>query len=258
MITDSPWQQRILAALFHKGRSTVGQLINLTALTPRHLRHGLGVLIQQNLIFHHTDLDTGVVHYEGNPEACYSLTRFGKILEVVETNYGFRERELVQTLLSLGHTRVGDLVQAFSSRFAHTNGHTNGTHDDATADRIISQSHLHETLARLVQAEIIEPVRPESFRKPADVFHEIRDSVEKTAPGEKATKKKDQLHQETADGYKQYRERSKQLKRQLDQDHGDSGKRRKLENGSRDQRNGHRAIEVNVRISPNLSTRCHY
>lgn len=205
----------------------------------------MGILVQQNLIYHHTDTDNGVTYYEANPDACYNLVRSGKVLDVIECNYGSAERELVQTLMLLGHARVADLVQAFSSRLSKTNGHSNGTHSDAD-EKITSQSQLHQALSRLIQAEIVEPVRPESFRKPTDIFHEIRDDVAKTAPGEKATKKKDQQTQETADRFRQYRDRSKLLKRQLDQDHGLTFKRRKIGNGVGDHHEGGRVVEVNV------------
>jgi hypothetical protein len=145
----------------------------------------------------------------------------------------------------LGHARVADLVHAFSARGAKPNG-VNGHHAD-DAERITSPAHLHQALARMIQAEIVEPVRPESFRKPEDVYLEIRDDVTRTAPGEKATKKKDQQQQETEERFREYQARAKMLKRQLDQDHGPTGKRRKLENGTGSHQDNYHKVEVNVR-----------
>ena len=205
------------------------------------------MLVQQNLVYHHTDADTTITSYEANPDGCYNLVRSGKILDVIESRYGPAERELVQTLMLLGHARVADLAQAFSARGPKVNGHVNGSE----SERITSQSQFHHTLARLVQAEIVEPMRPESFRKPADVYQEIKEDVTKTLPGEKSTKKKDQQLEEMQERYRVYRDQPKMLKRKLDQEHGPAGKRRKLANGHgthRTSTDDHDDLEVNVRI----------
>ncbi|GAB0136679.1 hypothetical protein EsDP_00004973 [Epichloe bromicola] len=222
---------RILVALFTKGRCTISQLVQHTSLGPRHLRNGLGVLIQQTLLYHYTDPDTGVTSYEANSDACYNLVRSGKILEVIDDRYGTAERDLVQTLMQLGHARIADLTHAFTSRAPKTNGHTNGSHESSSG-LIESKDHLNAALARLLQAEILETVRPESFRNPADVYGEIVADVTKIAPGEKASKNKIEMHMQIVEKYKTFRDQSKALKRQLDQSSGPNTKRRRLQNGS--------------------------
>ncbi|KAG5928188.1 hypothetical protein E4U42_001128 [Claviceps africana] len=223
---------RILVALFAKGRCTVSQLVQQTSLSPRHLRNGLGVLIQQNLLYHHTDPDTNVTHYEANSDACYNLVRSGKILDVINDRYGNAERDLVQTLMQLGYARIADLTHAFTSRAPKTNGHTNGSHESSSG-LIESKDHLNAALARLIQAEILETVRPESFRNPAEMFREITADVTQTAPGEKASKNKVETHMQIVERYKNFRDQSKALKRQLDLTAGPNTKRRRLQNGSR-------------------------
>lgn len=199
-----------------------------TSLNPRQLRNGLAVLFQQNLLYTRTDPDTKITTYDANPDACYSLVRSGKILEAIDRQFGPSERELVQTLLQLGHARIHDLSQAFASRNHHANGNTNGSHNGA---RISSTNDLLVALGRLIQADVIETVRPESFRNPVDVFHEIKHDVTKTAPGEKSTKTKTEQHEQILNRWRAYREQGKGLKRQLDQTRGSSAKRRKLYNG---------------------------
>ena len=211
-----------------KGRSSVPQLGQHTSLNPRQLRHGLAVLFQQNLLYTRTDPDTKITTYDANPDACYNLIRSGKILEAVEKQYGPSERELVQTLLQLGHARIHDLSQAFASRNPQINGEANGTHHGGP---ISSVNDLLVALGRLIQADIIETVRPESFRNPVDVFHDIRQDVTKTAPGEKLTKTKTEQHEQILNRWRTYRDQGKSLKRQLDQTRGSSAKRRKLYNG---------------------------
>ena len=224
-------EQRILVALFRKGRSTVLQLVQHTSLGPRYLRNGLSVLIQQNLLYHHTDPDSGNTSYEANSDACYNLIRSGKILEAIESQYGTAERDLVQTLMLLGYAKVADLAQAFASRTPRTNGHTNGSHESSSG-LIETTDELNSVLSRLIRAEIIETVRPASFRNPAEVYREIETEVTKTAPGEKASKNKVEQHVQIVDKFREFRDQSKALKRNLDSSRAPSIKRRKLQNGS--------------------------
>lgn len=223
--------QRVLAALFTKGRSSIAQLAQNTSLSPRHLRNGLGVLIQQNLLFYYTDPDSRVTSYEANSDACYNLVRSGKILQVVESQHGTAGRDLVQTLLLLGYARVADLTHAFGSRAPRSNGHANGTHESASG-LIESEDHLHMVLTRLIQDEIVETVRPDSFRNPAEVLREIEADVTKTAPGEKASRDKMEQHKLIVGRFRAFLDQGRALKRQLDQANGPPTKRRKLQNGN--------------------------
>lgn len=231
MLTTTLSPQRILAALFTKGRSTIAQLAQYTSLPPRYLRNGLSVLIQQNLLYHNTDSDSRGTNYEANPDACYSLVRVGKILEAIESQYGTAERDLVQTLLQLGFARIADLTQAFKGRAPKANGHhTNGSSD--ASGLIDSESHLHAVLGRLIQAEIIETMRADSFRNPREVHREIEQEMTRTAPGEKTTKITGEQQGQIIAKYRTFKEQGKSLKRQLDITRGSTGKRRKLQNGT--------------------------
>lgn len=182
------------------------------------------------MLYTRVDNDTRTTHYDANPDACYSLVRAGKILEFVETQFGTSERDLVQTLLQLGHAKINDLSQAFAARnpFANGNGHVaNGT----TNKLIASEDGLLIGLGRLIQAGIVETVRPESFRNPVDVFHEIKNEATRTNPGEKSTKTKNEQQLQILNNWRKYREQSKIVKRQLDQTRVSAPKRRKLANG---------------------------
>ncbi|EQL00504.1 DNA-directed RNA polymerase III subunit rpc3 [Ophiocordyceps sinensis CO18] len=227
--------QRVLAALLMNGRSSIIQLAQNTSLSPRHLRNGLGVLIQQNLLFYSTDSDTSATSYEANIDACYNLVRSGKILEVVESQHGRAGRDLVQTLLLLGCARVADLTHAFGSRAPNSNpnsnGHANGTHQSGSG-LIESEDHLHMVLTRLIQDEVVETVRPDSLRNPAEVYREIEAEVTKTAPGEKASRNKIEQHMHIVERYQAFRDQSRTLKRQLDKANGPVAKRMKLQNGN--------------------------
>ncbi|KAK2683572.1 RNA polymerase III Rpc82, C -terminal [Fusarium oxysporum f. sp. vasinfectum] len=219
---------RILNALLTKGRSTIAQLAQHTSLTPRYLRNGIAVLIQQNLLYHHTDANTDITYYQADADACYNLVRSGKILNVIENQYGIAERELAQTLMQLGHARIADLSQAFG--------------------------HLNSVLVRLIRAEIVETVRPESFQNPRDVYREIEDEVTKPRPGEKVTKGKIEAQREVIERSRTYRDQSKTLKRQLDMSGGPKPKRRKLVNGATQNGHGYDAPKLN----PNVVVKINY
>ncbi|KAH0523390.1 hypothetical protein TsFJ059_008405 [Trichoderma semiorbis] len=248
---------RILAALFTKGRSTITQLGLYTQLGPRQIRNGLGVLIQQNLLYHHTDADTKRTTYEANPGACYNLVRSGKILEMIESQYGKAERDLVQTLLLLGYARIAELTHAYVSRAPRSNGHANGNGvNGADSGLIESEAELHNVLSHLIRCEIIETVRPQSFRNPSDVYHEIEAEVTKTAPGEKATKTKIDQQRQIMEQYRAFKDQPKALKRQLDQFGGPVTKRRKLGNGLGEE---DRAMEDDMPpLNPNVVVRVNY
>lgn len=187
-------------------------------------------MIQQNLLYHYTDSDGRGTSYEANPDACYCLVRFGKILEALESQYGTAERDLVQTILQLGFARIADLAQAFKGRASKTNGHTNGS-TEANSGLIESETHLNAVLGRLIQAEIIETMRADSFRNPREVYREIEQEVTRTGPGEKISKMTNEQHGQIMSKYRTFKEQGKSLKRQLDITRGTVGKRRKLQNG---------------------------
>lgn len=213
-----------------KGRCTTSQLTQHTTLNTRQLRNGLAVLFQQNLLYTRIDNDSRTTYYDANPDACYNLVRAGKILEFVENQFGTSERDLVQTLLQLGHAKINDLSQAFSARNPFANGGAHGA--NGTSNKLIaSEDGLLIGLGSLIQAGVVETVRPESFRNPVDVFHEIRNEATRTNPGEKATKSKNEQQQQILNNWRKYREQSKTVKRQLDQSRGSAPKRRKLANG---------------------------
>ncbi|PHH66442.1 hypothetical protein CDD81_7497 [Ophiocordyceps australis] len=243
---------RILAVLFAKGRSNINQLAYYTSLLPQHLRNGLGVLIQHSLLFYHVDLSSNVTTYEANLAACYNLVRSGKILEIIDSQYGTAERELVQTLMLLGYARIADLTHAFVSRTPRTNGFA--TDAGAPASGLIeSENHLHLALSRLIQADILETVRPESFRNPTEIYRDIETSVTMTGPGEKASKNKTEQHIQIVERFRAFKEESKALKRHLDRTNGPVTKRRKLQNGTSTSR--HLLAEDAPRLNPNVIVR---
>ncbi|ETS79196.1 hypothetical protein PFICI_09049 [Pestalotiopsis fici W106-1] len=234
---------RIFDVMLSKGRATLKQLGLHTSMNQRLVRHGLAVLIQQNLIFHHTDPDTNITHYDANPEAAYNLVRVGKILDAVHRGYGEEARGLVHQVIVNGHIDVATLMKHKSGGLmngeAHqTNGHVNGTVSEPSTNNEDGHDHSQQTfdtIAHLIAIGILEPLNMRMLQPPDDVRVEIERDVMKEYPtGLRGTKQKNDYNAKTAQIFRAYMDESKRLRRELERDylHLTPGvKRRKLENG---------------------------
>ena len=211
--------QRIFAAMLNRGRAGLAQLAQYTSLTPRQLRHGLAVLLQYDLLYFFVSPDGSTV-YDANPQAAYNLLRTGKILEMVESLHGAGARDVLQSMLALGHTRIADLKEAYRSKIDKwqsskkangvsvngangvngvngtngTNGTTNGNghhaeytngdtphdHHDEQGPEIQSLEQLNSVLCTLVAAEVLEVVNAASFKCFSDRESEAREKVRTT------------------------------------------------------------------------------
>ncbi|KAL2017782.1 hypothetical protein VTK56DRAFT_1645 [Thermocarpiscus australiensis] len=241
---------RIFSALLSKGRSTLPQLAQYTSLTPRQLRHGLAVLLQQNLLFYHLDPDAEFAFYEANADHAYNLIRIGKILEMIDTSFGAPAKDVMQSLLLSGQTRVSDLVAAYQDKIDQASkdavffrenddleGETNGVNGDAQSAKksglvVKSTAHLNSIICRLVEAELVDVVHPKTFESHQDILKMVEKEVmDKYFPsGVKGTKAKVELQEKIAEGLRKVRGESKSLKRKLEQN-GTAAKRRKLFSG---------------------------
>ena len=238
--------QRIFTILLRRGRLSVSDLSRHTHLTPRQLRHGLVVLIQQNLVYHHFDTENRSTFYEGNHDAAYALVRSGKILEIVESRYGVHARDVVQNLFLLGHIKVSDLAGAYESRRKpHINGKGHAPANGISGHpkgHASSAGELDSILARLLQAGLIETVTECMFRSPTDTYnHAEREILQLNFGGStKGGKQKDELKALMKDRLQNIRSngpdwRLKGNKRTLNGDAVDglngASKRRKLSDG---------------------------
>lgn len=189
--------QRIFAALMNKGRSSIPQLIQYTSLNTRQLRHGLVVLVQNNLLY--WKIESGHAVYAPNVDAAYNIARIGKILDMIGAIHGEEEKEVTQNLLSMGHAKVEDLRDAYQAKFkqaarhaAIVNGDANHGDDDEetgsgevrkdskTGLYVKSLEQLDDVLCRLIQAELVGTVTEESFRSLEDRYKAIEDEIIKT------------------------------------------------------------------------------
>jgi DNA-directed RNA polymerase III subunit RPC3 len=175
--------QRIFSTLLHNGRLEIASIIRHTRLTPRQVKRGLAVLIQQHLVFHHSADSDSATAYEADWKGAYSLLRSGKIVQYTHDRFGKLAATAISRLLQLGHCRVRDIAKEVETSLK--NGHnarvdkslpnglgqgqdhkhlTNG-HNDESA----SKPHgVRETLQILAQHGFIRRMRPAYFRSPAD------------------------------------------------------------------------------------------
>lgn len=238
---------RIFAVLLNRGRSSIVQLGQYTSMTPRQLRHGLAVLIQQNLLYYYIDNDTKTATYEANPEPAYNLIRTGKILEMVESAHGASFKDVMQSLLLLGQTRVSDLKAAYEEkikRSAETAQQVNSDLETAEGDAppaakksnlpVKSAAHLNSIICRLAEAELVDVVHGMTFVSPEDIQRDVEERVTrvKFPGGVKGGKGKIEFDEAVAMELCKIRRESKTLKRKLEESGATAAKRRKLLNGA--------------------------
>ena len=237
---------RIFSVLLSRGRSSVGQLGQYTSMTQKQLRHGLAVLIQQNLLYYYVDHDTKTATYEANPDPAYNLIRIGKILEMVESAYGPAVKDVMQSLLLLGQTRVSDLKAAYEGKIRRST--EAAQHASLDADMVDGEAppvakkptlpvksvaQLNSIICRLAEAELVDVVHGLTLVSPEDVYKDVEERVTrvKFPGGVKGGKGKAEFEEAVAMELCKVRRESKSLKRKLE-DSGPAAKRRKLLNGA--------------------------
>jgi len=215
------------------------------SMGPRQLRHGLSVLLQYNLLYWLDD--DGVAIYEANAECAYNLVRTGKILEMIDGSFGAPARDVMQSLLVSGQTRVSDLITAYQEKIEHLNGGAklddgedfsdtdmngvNGGSESAKKPEALikSKAQLNSVICRLVEAELVDVVHAKTFQSPQDILKGVENDVTDTyfPAGVKGGKGKIEFETKVAEGLRKVRGESKSLKRKLEQN-GGAAKRRKI------------------------------
>jgi DNA-directed RNA polymerase III subunit RPC3 len=205
------------------------------------------VLLQHNLLFYHIDPGAEFASYEANADHAYNLARTGKILEMVDTSFGAAAKDVMQSLLLSGQTRISDLVAAYQDKIDHANKTTaligddddfgaepNGVNGDSAGPKkpgrlVRSTAHLNSIICRLVEAEVIDVVHEKTFESSQDILKVVEKEVMDTyfPGGVKGNKAKIEVQERIAEGLRKVRGESKSLKRKLEQN-GSASKRRKL------------------------------
>ncbi|KAK0626944.1 RNA polymerase III subunit RPC82-domain-containing protein [Immersiella caudata] len=272
---------RIFRALLSRGRATLPQLCQYTGMSALQLRHGVAVLLQHNLLYY--QIDDGHAMYEANAEFAYNLVRTGKILEMIETSFGPPAKDVMQSLLASGQTRVADLVAAYQEKINHLNSAMQQDDDEDFPDlkangvnghphaakkcdpMVKSTAQLNSIICRLVEAELIDVVHSKTFQSQPDVVKALEKEVtDKHFPGGvKGGRGKIEFQEKMAEALRKVRSESKSLKRKLEQN-GTAAKRRKLfagvaaANGTNGTTNGVHDEELDPALDPKQVIRINY
>ncbi|PSK45186.1 hypothetical protein B9Z65_2326 [Elsinoe australis] len=177
------------------GRITLRNLIAVADIPAKHVLHGLTVLIQQHLVFHHTP-PVSPSYYEVDWDGAYNLVRSGKIVSLVEARLGPKPAQALSSLLQLGHARVSDMEEAFKYDKVSVvpRPATNGVNAAATAptdtaadksvdqltsteDKIVDRTELHQALWQLLEAGFVSKVHSRTYHPAADRQNELEEDV---------------------------------------------------------------------------------
>ncbi|KAI0484620.1 RNA polymerase III subunit RPC82 [Xylariaceae sp. FL0804] len=253
---------RVFAGLLSKGRSTAAQLASHTGLTLKQVRHGIVVLIQQDLLFFQTDNDQAITLYEANPDAAYNLVRVGRILDIIDTKYGSTAKQLVHEVLVLGRVEIGSLIRYHNrehrpngeavngetrSEPDHVNGDVNGHSNHINGNRASYDSHVsaeekadqteqvYDILADLIAAGFVEVVDESMLHSPQDRKSAVEQEVtRKEYPnGVRGAKQTEEFDAYVKNRLRELQEKRTELKRHLQNQAllKPSIKRRKLDDG---------------------------
>ncbi|KAF2826352.1 DNA directed RNA polymeras-like protein III subunit Rpc82 [Ophiobolus disseminans] len=103
---------RVYSILARHGRQTLAAVARASYLNGRQIKYGLVILLQQHLIFH-SGGEPPVTYYEIDWQNSYAVVRFGKVAKLVEDRFGRKAANVMSNLLTLGHTRIADLKEAY-------------------------------------------------------------------------------------------------------------------------------------------------
>lgn len=199
------------------------------------MRHGLAVLIQQNLLYHFYEQDTKETLYEANQGAAYGLVRSGKFVEVAEAKFGTTGQDLVRNLLLLGQATVSDLIDFCQADKLQQAGENSGDYSmsgmNGHPQRDPYTEQLESVLSELREIGFVVAVTPRMFCSPTDTRNEIEKAILKEQYGgsTKGTKQKEELEHSVRDHLQALRSEEMQWK--------SKGKKRAL-NGDANGMNG--------------------
>jgi DNA-directed RNA polymerase III subunit RPC3 len=219
-------------------------------------------MIQHHLIYHFTSLDDGNTYYEANPQAAYSLVRSGKILQLVESRLGEYAAQVLETIMSLGHSSIAHLetlpeLQSKKQRIPNgvnhdetkaegeeeiENGSVAPNGDHAESEK---PARLHPTLKSLASHGYIHRLREAHFQSPNDNWLDASRIIS-SRPDVKLMKGKQQAMEIEEKAKEMVKERTEGdltrgliynglpqgAKRKRDHDHGNKGSSERAPNGT--------------------------
>ncbi|KAI1496278.1 RNA polymerase III subunit RPC82 [Biscogniauxia marginata] len=252
---------RLMATLIAKGRSTISHLAHHTSLNQRQVRHGIVVLVQQNLVFTHTDQDSAVTHYEANIDGAYNLIRTGKILDMIDTKFGHAAKLLVHDVLLLGHVEIAEVVSRYKggrichkepgheesrSDDNHVNGNSGLHHNHVNGNGALSPftdeevpspaEEAYNVLAQLIGFGFLESVTTMTYQSPQDFKSTVEQEIlrDDFPNGVRGSRQASEYDQKLRERMRDIMGERTSLKRELESklEYGHGAKRRKLNGGA--------------------------
>ena len=165
---------------------------------------------------------------------------------MVESAHGAAVKDVMQSLILLGQTRVSDLKAAYEQNIKRSVEAAQLANPDMDLDgeanaapkkpslAVKSVAHLNSIICRLAEAELVEVVHGLTFVSPEDIQRDVEERVTrvKFPGGVKGGKGKLEFDEAVAVELCKIRRESKSLKRKLEESGGSGAKRRKLLNGA--------------------------
>ncbi|OAL55297.1 DNA directed RNA polymeras-like protein III subunit Rpc82 [Pyrenochaeta sp. DS3sAY3a] len=103
---------RVYSVLARLGRQTLPGIVRASYLNARQIKYGLVILLQQHLVCH-SGSDGPATYYDIDWQSSYAIARVGKIAKLVQARFGKKSANVMSNLLTLGHTRMADLQEAY-------------------------------------------------------------------------------------------------------------------------------------------------
>ncbi|KAL1602500.1 RNA polymerase III subunit C82 [Paraconiothyrium brasiliense] len=103
---------RVFSVLARFGRQRRAEISKASYLTSSQISLGLVILTQQHLVFH-SPSNEPIVFYDIDWQQSYALVRHAKIAHFVEERFDKKSANVISNLLTLGHTSVADLREAY-------------------------------------------------------------------------------------------------------------------------------------------------
>jgi hypothetical protein len=155
----------VYAVLAYSGRHPVREIVQRSNLSTRHVKSALVVLVQHLLVRHHTE--SGETFYTANGDMAYNVAfRFGKMARMVRERLGEPAAEVLHNVATLGHARVGDLVENYFAKKDSEPGKSNGVDE---GQKVKSANQLHRILDQLLHSGFLCVVTRQAFMTEYDI-----------------------------------------------------------------------------------------
>ncbi|KAL5375538.1 hypothetical protein DPSP01_011123 [Paraphaeosphaeria sporulosa] len=116
---------RVFSVLARFGRQRRVEISKASYLNSSQISLGLVILTQQHLVFHSPSTEA-TVFYDIDWQQSYALVRHAKIAHFVEERFNKKSANVISNLLTLGHTSLADLRDAYFQPSQQEEGAVNG------------------------------------------------------------------------------------------------------------------------------------